>query len=57
MEAAARDSRARVVLWSTTLANAMILVDQTAVPLALPNGTPARSGPPGWARQQETGHD
>jgi EmrB/QacA subfamily drug resistance transporter len=27
----------RVVLWSMTLANAMILVDQTAVPLALPN--------------------
>jgi MFS family permease len=26
-----------VVLWSMTLANAMILVDQTAVPLALPN--------------------
>lgn len=31
-----RDS-ARIVLWSMTLANAMILVDQTAVPLALPN--------------------
>ncbi len=28
---------ARVALWSMTLANAMILVDQTAVPLALPN--------------------
>jgi hypothetical protein len=26
-----------VVLWSMTLANAMILVDQTAVPLALPS--------------------
>ena len=26
-----------MVLWSMTLANAMILVDQTAVPLALPN--------------------
>ena len=34
---AARNSRTRVVLWSMTLANAMILVDQTAVPLALPN--------------------
>jgi len=28
---------ARIVLWSMTLANAMILIDQTAVPLALPN--------------------
>jgi len=28
---------ARLVLWSMTLANAMILVDQTAVPLALPS--------------------
>jgi EmrB/QacA subfamily drug resistance transporter len=37
MQAAAGGSRARVVLWSMTLANAMILVDQTAVPLALPN--------------------
>ena len=27
----------RIILWSMTLANAMILVDQTAVPLALPN--------------------
>lgn len=27
---------ARVVLWAMTLANAMVLVDQTAVPLALP---------------------
>jgi hypothetical protein len=26
-----------MVLWSMTLANAMILIDQTAVPLALPN--------------------
>jgi EmrB/QacA subfamily drug resistance transporter len=34
---ATRDSNARVVLWSMTLANAMILLDQTAVPLALPN--------------------
>jgi EmrB/QacA subfamily drug resistance transporter len=30
---------ARTVLWSMTLANAMILVDQTAVPLALPSIT------------------
>ena len=37
MPTATRDSNARVVLWSMTLANAMILVDQTAVPLALPN--------------------
>jgi MFS family permease len=37
VEAAARGSQTRVVLWSMTLANAMILVDQTAVPLALPN--------------------
>jgi EmrB/QacA subfamily drug resistance transporter len=29
--------RRRVVLWSMTVANAMVLVDQTAVPLALPN--------------------
>ena len=28
---------ARIVLWSMTVANAMILIDQTAVPLALPN--------------------
>jgi EmrB/QacA subfamily drug resistance transporter len=34
---ATRDNNARVVLWSMTLANAMILLDQTAVPLALPN--------------------
>jgi len=27
----------RIVLWSMTLANAIILVDQTAVPLALPS--------------------
>ncbi len=37
MTTATRDSSARVVLWSMTLANAMILLDQTAVPLALPN--------------------
>ena len=37
MTTATRDSNARVVLWSMTLANAMILLDQTAVPLALPN--------------------
>ena len=37
MPTATRDSNARVVLWSMTLANAMILLDQTAVPLALPN--------------------
>ena len=35
-EATGRDN-ARIVLWCMTLANAMILVDQTAVPLALPN--------------------
>jgi EmrB/QacA subfamily drug resistance transporter len=35
--AAGSRNRARIVLWSMTLANAMILVDQTAVPLALPN--------------------
>jgi EmrB/QacA subfamily drug resistance transporter len=35
-QAGGRDS-ARIVLWSMTLANAMILVDQTAVPLALPS--------------------
>ena len=34
---AAGGGAARTVLWSMTLANAMILVDQTAVPLALPN--------------------
>src|ERR1700749_898325 len=34
---AAPGGRARIVLWSMTLANAMILGDQTAVPLALPN--------------------
>jgi MFS family permease len=34
---ATRDSSARLVLWSMTLANAMIVFDQTAVPLALPN--------------------
>jgi EmrB/QacA subfamily drug resistance transporter len=37
MTTATRNSNTRVVLWSMTLANAMILVDQTAVPLALPN--------------------
>ena len=37
MPTATRDSNARVILWSMTLANAMILFDQTAVPLALPN--------------------
>ena len=37
MPTATRDSNARVVLWSMTLATAMILLDQTAVPLALPN--------------------
>ncbi len=37
MRAATGNSRTRLVLWSMTLANAMILVDQTAVPLALPN--------------------
>jgi EmrB/QacA subfamily drug resistance transporter len=37
VEAAAQGSRTRLVLWSMTLANAMILVDQTAVPLALPD--------------------
>jgi EmrB/QacA subfamily drug resistance transporter len=35
--AAGGHNRTRVVLWSMTLANAMILVDQTAVPLALPS--------------------
>jgi len=35
--AAGGRNSARIVLWSMTLANAMILVDQTAVPLALPN--------------------
>lgn len=37
MAGAGEGSKVRVVLWSMTLANAMILVDQTAVPLALPN--------------------
>ena len=37
--AAGRRAGARTVLWSMTLANAMILVDQTAVPLALPSIT------------------
>jgi hypothetical protein len=35
--AAKGQGNARIVLWSMTLANAMILIDQTAVPLALPN--------------------
>jgi EmrB/QacA subfamily drug resistance transporter len=37
MGAAGGRNSARIVLWSMTLANAMILVDQTAVPLALPS--------------------
>jgi MFS family permease len=35
MAAAGGRNNARILLWSMTLANAMILVDQTAVPLAL----------------------